>query len=365
MSLASGGSTGLKHKIDQYRERRAARIAARFDEEPDSWITVNGNHIPLDENGRAIGGQPKALGKKMSVEEADNVIRNYNMNVTEYNQTIRSLKSDIEELEFDLKFIDEEFDWYTEEEKKSRIEEINRELSNNKKELDSVEQKYNEYREAVFTKFPSYDDCKSSDDVSMRTEAVLNGKGKIGLKECDVESARMVGKSVEDYCNKVPELRDNIRAIVSVDMDGSFYGAADGWRTVQLNSKYFKNFNYLRKKYKNCTDCGYHPEGTTEKAIVYHELSHVLEYFADEKRERGKYFSSIIFDKVSKNLGLNVDECLSAVSDYAKSPKGHGRYSEWFAEAYAEYLSSDSPRKVAKEVGKVVDQELRKRGIRK
>ncbi len=34
----------------------------RFDEEPDSWITVNGNHIPLDEDKNPIGGQQKAIG---------------------------------------------------------------------------------------------------------------------------------------------------------------------------------------------------------------------------------------------------------------------------------------------------------------
>lgn len=33
-----------------------------FDEEPASWITVNGNRIPLNEAGDVIGGQPKAFG---------------------------------------------------------------------------------------------------------------------------------------------------------------------------------------------------------------------------------------------------------------------------------------------------------------
>ena len=41
----------------------------REDEEPASWITVNGNHIPLNEAGNPIGGQPKALGKKPKPEK--------------------------------------------------------------------------------------------------------------------------------------------------------------------------------------------------------------------------------------------------------------------------------------------------------
>ena len=42
---------------EEYRERRAARLAARFDATPDSWITLeNGEHVPLDANGNAVGG---------------------------------------------------------------------------------------------------------------------------------------------------------------------------------------------------------------------------------------------------------------------------------------------------------------------
>ena len=38
------------------------QIESRMDAEPDSWITVNGNHIPLDKDKNPIGGQQKALG---------------------------------------------------------------------------------------------------------------------------------------------------------------------------------------------------------------------------------------------------------------------------------------------------------------
>ena len=37
-------------------------LGIKLDEEPASWVTINGNHIPLNEEGRAIGGNPKALG---------------------------------------------------------------------------------------------------------------------------------------------------------------------------------------------------------------------------------------------------------------------------------------------------------------
>ena len=40
---------------------------SRADEDPAAWITVNGNHIPVDSEGNAIGGQPKALGKASKI----------------------------------------------------------------------------------------------------------------------------------------------------------------------------------------------------------------------------------------------------------------------------------------------------------
>lgn len=50
--------------VASFMARRAKRLADRFDEEPESWITVNGNHIPLDDEQKPIGGQAKALGER-------------------------------------------------------------------------------------------------------------------------------------------------------------------------------------------------------------------------------------------------------------------------------------------------------------
>lgn len=35
----------------------------KMDAEPASWVTINGNRIPLNSEGKAIGGNPKALGE--------------------------------------------------------------------------------------------------------------------------------------------------------------------------------------------------------------------------------------------------------------------------------------------------------------
>ena len=58
--------------VEEFKKRRNKRLSDRGFRmdygqtditEPDAWITVRGNHIPVDENGRPLGGQKKALGR--------------------------------------------------------------------------------------------------------------------------------------------------------------------------------------------------------------------------------------------------------------------------------------------------------------
>ena len=69
----SGSGASIGQSIDAFKKRREtrkaikayrARRAIRLDEEPASWVTINGNHIPLDEDKNPIGGQLKAIGGK-------------------------------------------------------------------------------------------------------------------------------------------------------------------------------------------------------------------------------------------------------------------------------------------------------------
>ena len=55
------GRMVLPREVIEFRERRKKRLDAK--EEPAAWITVNGNHIPVDEEGNPVGGQQKALGE--------------------------------------------------------------------------------------------------------------------------------------------------------------------------------------------------------------------------------------------------------------------------------------------------------------
>lgn len=60
---AKNGVVKGRDSVKEYKKRRQGRLDSRLDEEPEAWITVNGSHIPIDGEGKPIGGQKKALGK--------------------------------------------------------------------------------------------------------------------------------------------------------------------------------------------------------------------------------------------------------------------------------------------------------------
>ena len=83
-----------KKRVDRFRERRQKRLDAK--EEPAAWITVNGNHIPVDEEGNPVGGQKKALGKSAGGKVPALTKKRINQSISEI---VKSDKSDKEKIE--------------------------------------------------------------------------------------------------------------------------------------------------------------------------------------------------------------------------------------------------------------------------
>lgn len=70
--------------VGEFKKRRKKRLedrGFRLDygaDEPAAWITVRGNHIPVDEEGKPVGGQKKALGGGKVGEKKEEVIKSKN-----------------------------------------------------------------------------------------------------------------------------------------------------------------------------------------------------------------------------------------------------------------------------------------------
>jgi len=371
--------------ISRFRNRRQARIDTRMDEEPDSWITVNGNHIPLDENGKAIGGQPKALGKKMTKKEANQIIKKYTQNGDIYRTRayMSDIETDLSVENVNLRYLDQLEKKGLESEENKRIYEkeahrmggkdyIEGKIKRLQDSYDQYQKEIEEFSEAVHAKFPTYDDCKKPEDVSLRMLASggFETRAKpIYMEDADIEVARDIGKAFDDFCEKCPEMKGKMgNLIISDELDRDDYGYCDNGGDIGFNVRYMKNPSLLNIAHNADIESGFSPKGTTPKHLYYHEMTHSLEKMVNRLNRKGgdkEPFSDSVMRTVMEKLGMTDEECQRAVSKYSMAENITGKYSEWLAEAYAEYLGSEKPREVAMVVGQAVDDELRKRGIRK
>ena len=236
-----------------------------------------------------------------------------------------------------------------------------------------------EYRNAVLSRYPSYDDCDDVSHVEERMNATgsIEPGGKVSLKGLPVEQAREIGRSADDFCDRCPAMKGHIRAIQIGNLGSTTY-AQEQAGAVAINSRFYTDTNRFERQYESDLRSGFHPEGTTTKSVLYHELTHCLETYANKQSRvmggsyglkvtnRNEDLSSTILHAVSKKFKKTIGKVKKDVSVYAGKMYADNyrpRHAEFLAEAYSEYLTSPNPRPVAMEVGRMMDEELRRRGL--
>ena len=235
------------------------------------------------------------------------------------------------------------------------------------------------YRDAVLSRYPSYDDCDDVSHVEERMHATgsMEPGGRVRLTGMPIEEARKVGRSVDNFCERCPAMKGHIRAI-EMDKLGSETYAHEMASAIGLNSTWYTNSEKFTKQYESDLRSKFHPAGTSTGSVLYHELTHCLETYVNNKSRLigGSYgykvlnknedLSSKILHAVSKKMKKNINDVKREVSRYAGKMYVDGyrpRHAEFLAEAYSEYLTSPNPRPVAMEVGRMMDEELRRRGL--
>lgn len=119
---------------------------------------------------------------------------------------------------------------------------------------------------------------------------------------------------------------------------------------VVLNSSFYDDLNKLKESYERTVKSQFHPQGTDYNSIIVHELGHaLLEYITKKTGKTG----AEIREKVLKKLKIKQKDVKEHLSEYAmyKPRIAH----EFFAEAFAEYMTSKNPRPLAAEFGKEID----------
>lgn len=202
----------------------------------------------------------------------------------------------------------------------------------------------------------------------------LFARGKADLTGCDLDSAKSIAAAYEQVFTKFPQLKGQIDAPDAhpVKMGKSTYAwcyIRSGGK-VQVNPDRYNNWSSIVRSYERDVRTGFHPYGTTPESIVTHEIGHAIDGLLARKGIKGgitshgeyRFASSSMRSTIMKRaakLDHDVNAAMmwstdwaveSCVSRYAtKDPQ------EWFAECFAEYITSANPRTVAREFGKELE----------
>jgi SPP1 gp7 family putative phage head morphogenesis protein len=210
--------------------------------------------------------------------------------------------------------------------------------------------------------------AKSVDEVNQ----ILNSSGyfttKCDLTGCDLDSAKSIASSYERVTSVYPQVKGKIGGVTAKDLGDSTYAQCYlyGDKRVETNNKkdFYGNFAELVKSYDHDVATGWHPRGTTAESIIIHELGHAVDglltdvgalgaggHFSPSGKYTYNTTSKYLRAKVAMSTGTKVADMGSAVSEYASCNE-----KEWFAECFAEYLTSASPRPVAKKFGEMLEE---------
>lgn len=206
--------------------------------------------------------------------------------------------------------------------------------------------------------------AKSVADIN----GILNKSGyftsQCDLSGCDLDSAKSIASSYERVFSTYPQVRNKIGGVTAKDLGGGTYAQcylySDKRIEVNNSDEFFGDFNRVIKSYENDVKWKWHPVGTTAESIVIHELGHAIDGLLTDaevldsgfslKSEKYHTASFYIRSKVAMSTGVKIKDMGSSVSTYGSSNE-----MEWFAECFAEYLTSANPRPVAKKFGEMLE----------
>jgi hypothetical protein len=151
---------------------------------------------------------------------------------------------------------------------------------------------------------------------------------------------------------------------------------------VQVNPDIYNNWQKVVDSYNRDVLNGFHPKGTTAESIVTHEIGHAIDGLLTQEGVLGgytksgefRYASSSMKTTIMKRASKKDDGLLEALNMWSWDKKRSSAYAvseyvseyatknprEWFAECFAEYITSANPRVVAREFGAELEKLIRR-----
>lgn len=195
-----------------------------------------------------------------------------------------------------------------------------------------------------------------SQDWFIHGEGELSGwrsDEALSLSGLDVQSAKAVYSSYEQFFDKLPQFKNKLAAPISAKLDKTTYAECTmgfGSGLVNINKSKYSDYNRLSFRIDKAVKDGWF----ASKDMIMHELGHAVDdYLSVNKNFLGvsgkkttDFVSNKIRAKILNDSGIKLRDIKSEVSEYATT-NAH----EWFAECFAEYMTSENPRKCAKAFG--------------
>jgi hypothetical protein len=233
--------------------------------------------------------------------------------------------------------------------------------------------------------------CKSVKEVNdlLNIPGLFKRTGGADLTGCDLDSAKSVAATYEQVFAKYPQLKGKLDAPNAhpKGMEDNTYAwcyTRNGGR-VEVNPTYYSNWNNITRQYEQDVMSGWHPKGTTAESIVTHEVGHAIDGLLAREGVLGgitatgeyRYASSTMRNTIMKRAAKKDEKIAEywEAKDWSGKADKHcqsyaiekyvSRYAtknpqEWFAECFAEYITSANPRVVATEFGKELERLVKK-----
>lgn len=290
-------------------------------------------------------------------------IDDYKGRIDEYNAEIRKIREERNENLDKLK------EAYKKEIERIKNIDINKlSLEELKEYSDDIEEIYKESLEISDTMF-IFRKRQEISDVKGRLEARDKAKKVGGYTEklqnltdftvfSDISSysedlQKHIYNSYKIVYDKYPQIKYGGLRIESLK-DTTYANNASYGNIVTLNSKKYDNLEDLKFRYEKDVISKFHPEGTDYNSIIVHELGHgLLSYIQKTYKITGPDIRA----NVLKRVGIKQKDVKEYLSEYAMAKPREAH--EFFAEAFAEYMTSRNPRPLAREFGKEIEKILK------
>jgi hypothetical protein len=174
------------------------------------------------------------------------------------------------------------------------------------------------------------------------------GIKNVSLTDLSTETRQGIYDSVRGIYSKLPEAKGAVNGIAVNNRLKTAY-AQYGLNTgiIDLAGMFYKDIPKLKMTYERDLKKLFHPAGTDYRSILTHEIGHAIT--GKISKNLGltfREFSDKLEGEVLKELGLSRKDIGVNLSLY-----GRKNSLEFIAEAFAEYMDSKAPRRIALKVG--------------